>query len=74
MEVIVGSQFLIPCVKNGGESNLAAEFLTTELQQSFRCRSKEQTQQRTLIVFTPPDERIQLMREGEYIVEVGHGQ
>jgi hypothetical protein len=61
-------------VKNSGESNLAAEFLTTEMQQGFRCGSKEQTQKRTLIVFTPTNERIQLMREGEYIVEVWHGQ
>ena len=54
----MGAQFLIPSVQHGRKSDLAIEFLTTKLQEGLCCGLKQQIQQRTLIVFTPTNERI----------------
>ena len=67
-------QTLVPGVQNEGEADLAAQLAAAETQQRGRRGIEQQTQQRPLVTLAVEDQWVQLMGQGEHVMEIGHRQ
>lgn len=74
MQVEVWPQLLIPSMQHQRESDLTSQFFSAERQQRLRRRVEQQLQQQPLIVLAPEYQRVKLMRQREYFMEVRHRQ
>ena len=74
VDVEVGTQLLIPGVQHHGDAGRAAQVVAAELEQCLGGGLEEQVQQGALVVLVAQDQGVELVRQREHVVEIGHGQ
>ena len=74
VQMKVASQPLVPRVQYERETHLAPEVLAAKRQQGFGRRVEQQIQQGPLVPLAVQNQPVQVVRQGEHLVEVRHRQ
>jgi hypothetical protein len=70
VDMQVRPQLLVPGVQDHGDAERAAQVVPAELEQRLSRRPEQQLEHGPLILLLAQDERIELVREGEHMVEI----
>src|SRR5271167_1741574 len=74
MHMEVGPQLLVPRVQHERETDLAAQLLAAKLQERLSRRVKQQLEQGALVALAVQNQSVQLVRQREHVVKIGHRQ
>ena len=74
MHMEVGPQLLVPRVQHERETDFAAQLLAAKLQERLSRRVEQELEQGALVALAVQDQSVQLMRQREHVVKIGHRQ